>query len=312
MSFWRRHPWAAYAAVFIGVTGHASSEFISVLTGLAGPETSVWRFVLGGAGLAIVALCFRASRDLITPLRRHFGRIVALSALGVTVSYLAFHWSLDYATVPQVATLVTAIPIFVALAAAAIDRVRLSGIKIATGLIAVTGVALLVTDGYLAELAGSGNNIFGIALVLFNAATAAVYLVLMRPLIVEYGALRSTALTLSIGGAGLWLVVGLAWGNWVDFITLAAFPADAMAPILVLALFNTTLTQFLWIGGLAAVPDLTRGAHLFFLKPAIAVALAVVFLSQTPTVLQILAAALICSTVAVEIHGSRLIRGRGQ
>lgn len=67
MALWHRHSWLAHAAVFIGVIGHASSEFVSVLTGLAGPENSVWRFTLGGTGLIVVALCLPDSRDLLTP-----------------------------------------------------------------------------------------------------------------------------------------------------------------------------------------------------------------------------------------------------
>ncbi len=51
MALWHRYSWIAYAAVFIGVIGHASSEFVSVLTGLAGPEASVWRFTLGATVL---------------------------------------------------------------------------------------------------------------------------------------------------------------------------------------------------------------------------------------------------------------------
>ena len=57
MPLWHRYPWLDYAAVLTGVIGHASSEFVSVLTGLAGPENSVWRFTLGGTGLIVVALC---------------------------------------------------------------------------------------------------------------------------------------------------------------------------------------------------------------------------------------------------------------
>ena len=32
----------AYLAVLLGVIGHASSEFVSVLCGISGPELSVW------------------------------------------------------------------------------------------------------------------------------------------------------------------------------------------------------------------------------------------------------------------------------
>ena len=47
--------WLAYAAAFLGVCGHASSEFVVKLTGLGGPEVSVWRFMIGGAALLLVA-----------------------------------------------------------------------------------------------------------------------------------------------------------------------------------------------------------------------------------------------------------------
>jgi len=308
MPLWHRHSWLAYAAVLVGVIGHASSEFVSVLTGLGGPETSVWRFTLGGAGLVVVALLRRDSRDLLTPLRRHFARITGLALLGVTLAYLSFHWSLDYATVPQVATLVTAIPIFVVVVAALVDRTRLAPVKLVTGALALVGAALLVTDGYLAELGGARRNLFGLVLVLCCAASVGAYLILIRPVVAEYGALRATALTMAIGGAALWLVVGLAWGRWVDLASLPDKPTDAIVAIVVLALFNTTLTQFLWIGGLAATPDMTRGAYLFFLKPVIAAALAVAFLAQELSLYQVGAAALICSTVAVELSWPRIAR----
>ena len=41
MTLLRRSPALAYAAVLVGVAGAATSEFVSVLSGLAGPEISV-------------------------------------------------------------------------------------------------------------------------------------------------------------------------------------------------------------------------------------------------------------------------------
>jgi CBS-domain-containing membrane protein len=72
------------------------------------------------------------------------------------------------------------------------------------------------------------------------------------------------------------VVVGLAWRRWIDLSSLATMPADAIWSIAVFALFNTTLTQFLWIGDLAATPDVTRSAYLFFLKPVVATALTLI------------------------------------
>ena len=113
MALWHRHGWVAYMAVFIGVLGHSSAEFFAVLSDINGPELSVWRFVLGGSGLAIVALAFSDSRDFLTPIRTHGKLVIPISLLGISGGYLFFHWSLDFASVPQVATIVTAAPMFV-------------------------------------------------------------------------------------------------------------------------------------------------------------------------------------------------------
>lgn len=306
MPNWHRSIVVAYAAVFLGVCGHASSEFVAVLTGLAGPEVSVWRFGLGGLGLVLLALCFPASRDLITPMRQDGWRLLGIALIGVTGAYVAFHWSLDFATVPQVATLITAIPIFVALLLPLVDRVPLSAVKMATGALAMLGVALLLTDGYLAQLAGAQENLFGLVLVLICAAGAGSYVIMMRPMTVKYGALRATAITMALGGAGAWLAVGLFWGDWVDPARLGQMSGATLTAVLAIAVFNTTITQFVWIGGLAALPDMTRGAYLFFLKPVIAAALAVTFLGTSLSALQIAAAVLICSTVLVEIFWTRI------
>ena len=49
-SAWHRHAWIAYLAIFIGVIGHASSEFVAKIISnnstITGPEISVWRFFL--------------------------------------------------------------------------------------------------------------------------------------------------------------------------------------------------------------------------------------------------------------------------
>jgi hypothetical protein len=108
-------PTLAYLMIFIVVTGHASSEFFAVLSGVKDAEVSVWRYVIGAAGLLIVALARPDTRDLWTPLKAEWKRLVAYSIIGISLAYLAFHWALDYASIVQVGTVVTTIPIFVGL-----------------------------------------------------------------------------------------------------------------------------------------------------------------------------------------------------
>jgi len=310
MGIWHKYSWIAYLAVLLGVCGHASSEFFSVLSGLKGPELSVWRFLLGGFGLVVLALIFPNSRNLLEPFRESGLRLIGLSVMGITLGYLLFHWSLDFATVPQVATMVTTIPIFVGLVNLWLNKQPFSGTKIISGTCAMVGVALLLTDGYLAKLTGSGESFIGVVMAMGCAAVVAAYTVMVRPIIGRYGALRITAITMMMGAVGLWIVVGLFWKTWVNPATIFSRAPGQIASLLTLAFWNTTITQFLWIGGLAAVPDITRGSYLFFLKPVIAACLAVVFLSQGLTPWQVLAMIVICASVAVEASWGWLRRPR--
>lgn len=305
-------PRYAYLAAFVGVCGHASSEFFAVLSTVSGPEVSVWRYLLGGLGLVLWALSRPDSRDLVSPLRAEGLRLVALAFLGVTVTYLAFHWALDYATVIQVATMVTTIPIFVGIINRLVTGEPLSTVKIVTGAMALAGVILLLTDGALETLVGDGNTLYGVTLALVCAILGSGYAVLAKPVMARHGGLRITAIAMMLGGIGLWILVGLAWGIWVDPTTLFEREASGASLwvnpgwwILVLALWNTTVTQLLWFGGLAAAPDITRASYLFFLKPVIAALLAIVVLAETPSALQAIAILVVTGSVFVEMFWPR-------
>ena len=299
---------AAYLMTFLGVTGHASSEFFAVLSGVNGPEVSVWRYLLGALGLLAICAVWPKHRDLVTPLERHWRMLVPLSIIGVSGAYLFFHWALDYATVVQVGTMVTTIPIFVGLANLIINKVSISTAKLVSGVAAIVGVALLLTDGVLSQLTGDSRSITGILMALACAALGSIYAVLAKPLIVEHGAIRITTISMTIGAIGLWVIVGVFFSIWVNPLTLFDKEPLAVISLLILGIWNTTVTQILWFGGLAAVPDITRGSYLFFLKPVIAAFLALVFLGQTIKGVEILAIVVICGSVLVELFWPRLTR----
>ncbi len=296
----------AYLAVFIGVLGHASSEFVAVLTGLQGPEASVWRYLLGGFGLVLWALLTPGSRDLTAPLRDNGLWFLALSLFGVSGAYLAFHWALDFATVAQVATIVATIPIFVAFSNWAINGDRPSPVKFVTGALATVGVALLITDGALDRLTEGGDSIYGVLLTILCALLGAVYAVLVKPIVGKHGALTVTASSMMIGGIGLWVIVGLFWSVWVNPARIVDMPSAQAWSVIALAIWNTTITQVMWVGGLSAAPDITRASYLFFLKPVIAAALGFFILTQEISALQIVAIVVVTGSVFVEMFWSRL------
>lgn len=300
----------AYLAVFIGVCGHASSEFFAVLSGVSGPEVSVWRYMIGSAGLLLWAMATPENRDLLTPLKADWPRLVPLALVGVAGAYLAFHWALDFATVIQVATVVTTMPIFVGLINLVVNGERIGSVKLITGGMAAIGVMLLLTDGALDTLAAGGDELWGVLLAVICAMLGSGYAVLAKPYMAKHGGMRITTLALLIGAVGLYVVVGLGWGRWVNPADLASFPQVALWSLLALAILNTTITQVLWFGGLAAAPDITRASYLFFLKPVIAAFLAVFILAQEPTLLQGLAILVVTGSVVVEIFWPRIAPAR--
>jgi drug/metabolite transporter (DMT)-like permease len=234
-------------------------------------------------------------------MREQGWRIALLGAVGMGSSQLSMHWALDYASVVQVATMVTTMPIFTVLADRLINNARMTLPKIISGFGAFGGVVFLLTDGYVAQLAGDSQAILGILLALVTAITGAVYIVLMKPLVNQYGAIRVTALTMVFVAIALWVVVGFAWGVWVDPLTLFDRPARQYGSILTLGIWNTTIGFVVWLAGLAAVSDTARANYLFFLKPVIAAGLAILILGQTVTVIQVLAIFAICACVLVEV-----------
>ena len=144
------------------------------------------------------------------------------------------------------------------------------------------------------------------------AALVGVYAVMARPLINKHGAIRITTISMTIGAAGLWVIVGFVWEVWVNPFTLFDRPPTERWSLLTLGLWNTTVTQLLWLGGLAAVPDITRGSYLFFLKPVITALLALVFLTQPITAIQVAAIVVVCGSVVVELLWPRLVALRSR
>lgn len=290
----------AYTMVLLGVCGHASSEFVAKLTGMFGPELTVWRFMIGGLGLITVSLIWPSSRNLYAPLRHDGIPIVALSLLGMALAQLFFHWALDYATVIQVATLVTTMPIMVVAVNRVVNKVAITAPKIVSGLGAFAGVVFLISDGYVGAVTEE-TSIIGILMALGCGALGALYIVLSKPYFGKYGAIRMTTYTFALGFFALWPIAGLVWGVWVDPFTLFDRPMDNALAVITIGVWNTTIGFVFWLGGLSLVPDTGRANYMFFLKPVIAAFLAVVFLGEAITVPQAVAILLVTGCVAVEV-----------
>ncbi|OED39547.1 hypothetical protein AB833_15020 [Chromatiales bacterium (ex Bugula neritina AB1)] len=249
----------------------------------------------------------RESRQLITPLRQDFLPIISLSLLGMALAQFIFHWSLDFASAVQVATMVTIMPIVVVFVARVVEGTQVTPAKLVSGIGAFLGCMLLLTDGYIAQLGGDGATFTGVLMAFGCAVIGAVYLVLVKPYMQKYGAIRMTTYTFVLGFIALWILVGVMWGRWVNPLSLTDRPPVEMASILALGVWNTCIGFLLWFWGLSNVPDIGRGNYLFFLKPVIALVLAYFLLAESITVTQLAAIVAITGFVAAEIFYDRIV-----
>ena len=291
----------AYTAAFFGVCGHASSEFFVKLSGVSGIEVSVWRFGIGGLALLILSLINPSSRNLLLPLKQEFMPITLLSIIGMAFGQFMFHWALDFASVVQVATMVTIMPILVVVIARIVEGTRITPPKIVSGIGAFLGCMFLLTDGYLDKLSGTGNSIIGIYLSLGGALLGSIYLVLVKPYIQKYGPIRMTTYTFVIGFFPMYASIGLIWGIWINPLELFERDQVQYLSIITLGVWNTCIAFILWLWGLSKIPDMAKGNYLFFLKPVIALCLAYFILEDIITINQLIAIFTITGFVLMEI-----------
>jgi drug/metabolite transporter (DMT)-like permease len=195
-----------------------------------------------------------------------WGRLAVLGLAGNTLFQLGLVGSLHFTSPAHVALIVTLSPLVATLLAWAGLGERIRAAQVAGMLLAVAGVALIVTRG---GPAGPGA-LLGDLLAAGAAVAWAVYSALGRPVVARYGALPVTFWTMAAGTLGL-LPIGLPGTLAVPWGALGAVEWGLLAYLSVLTL---AVANLCWYRALA---DLTtaRVVVLGHLTPVIATTIAV-------------------------------------
>ncbi len=241
---------------------------------------------------AAAVLPFLAWRRVAPPAGKTQRGFLAVSALGGPVGFaVLFTLGVGNTSASHAALIIAVAPVFTGLFAAAFDR-TLPGRSWWLGCtLAMTGEVWLVASGAGGD---GGATVLGDAAALGGMISAAVGYVAGARLSRTYPAFRATAWS-GLVGAVLLLPV---FAGMAGAAVWNAVPLEGWLAVAYLSLGASLLAYVAWYGALAR-GGIARVGLVQFLQPIVAVALAVLFLSEPLTPMLLVTACLIIAGVAL-------------
>ncbi|NIN73355.1 MAG: EamA family transporter [Gemmatimonadetes bacterium] len=228
--------------------------------------------------------------------RRYWPALIGLSLLGNTIYQVLFIYGIDWTLAGNASLMLAATPIFTTLLSIAFRQERVGWMAWTGVVISVVGIGLVVWGGAQA-VSFAADTVRGDLTVLAAAAAWSGYTVGSNPLVRRYGALPVTAVTMWIGGLAL-LIVSVP--------SFLAQDWTAVRPVSWLALlfsgaFAIALAYFIWYYSIRQIGNTRTAVYSNFI-PVVALFIAWLMLSETPTWLQLLgAAAVVGGTILVRL-----------
>lgn len=246
------------------------------------------------ASLVLVGTLLRRGGPLM-PRRSDLPRIVALGLLGNVAYQLFFINGINATRAGNASVLLATTPVLTALLSSRLGHERLAP-RVWVGVFSTVAGILLVV-GSAATIRVEGATLTGDLLMLGASACWSMYTVGAKDLIGTYGPLRVTAWTLWTGAVVLALIglPELARLDWTA-VHVATWGAVAYAGVL-----GIGVAYMLWYYGVRHIGN-TRTATFANVVPVLALAVAWLWLHETPTFLQLLGAGIIIAGVSLARH----------
>lgn len=203
---------------------------------------------------------------------------------GVTFFYLFFNLALYYTTASLGALIQGFIPVAIILLALVFLREKLKGLQITGVIISLVGVVMI---SFTDVLPGARNSFLGNTLMICSVICWAVYTIISKS-VSQYNPVYVTAISTWIGTVGLIPAVIIeGWGH-----PMPAVDFNGWLAIIYLGIFSSTLCYLLYNWILRILPAVQVG-NLMNLDPVVGAVIAIAFLHERLTALQIIGAVLV-------------------
>lgn len=202
---------------------------------------------------------------------------------GVALNQMLFFMGLNLTYPIHASLIMMSTPLLITIISIFILRDRLPWDKATGLLLGIGGASLLMTAGK--EQTGVANNTsLGDALIFLNAASYAIYLVIIKPLMVRY---RPIVVIRWVFFFGFLFVLPFGWRQFAAIPWPQFTAGDYMAVVFIV--IGTTFFTYLWnIYALRHLQPSTAGAYIY-LQPIFAAVISTIFMGEALTWVKILA-----------------------
>lgn len=221
---------------------------------------------VGGSMILFWLVTFWTPREKIA--LGDFPRILAAALFGVALNMLTFFKGLSYTSPIMGAVLMVTTPMLVLILSAILIRERMKKRKILGIFLGLLGTVVLILYGKSAI--NAPNATWGNFLVFVNAASYALYLIIVKKLMDKYNAFTFVKWIYTFG---FLMVLPFGWSEF-ETISWEVFPVDIWWKVVFVVVFSTFLTYLLNLVSMRELKP-TTVAVFIYLQPLFATLFAI-------------------------------------
>jgi drug/metabolite transporter (DMT)-like permease len=269
--------WLIYGMLFVATATWGSAFIAGKYAVQSFEPATVAFFRFFGATLLLFPLMWVMEKKRQKPTLKDYGLFAILGLTGIAIYNICFFLSSKHAPVIKSSIFIASNPVLIVLLSGLFLKEKITKNNITGMMIALTGVAFIITDGHLLTLFQLGFE--PIDLVLLGAVISwALYSVVGKVVLKKFSAIVSTTYAVAFGTVFL-LPFALVETTWQD-VQLATL--DAWIAIAHMSVFVTVVSFVLYYYGIKEI-GAAKASIFINVMPLSAVLMATILLGETFT-----------------------------